>query len=250
MPFGMMNSGAILSYAMKVLMRWTDQMVDNLDDIMVHTPTWENPVRILRKLFGQLQQANFTVRPTNACLGHGRSSSLVLGDGAISLQDPNVAKARAAPRLKTKMELRAFLGLVGYFKEFILSYAGISALLSDLLRKGQPNAVTWYDAQERAYHSFKMAVKCRSVLLPPDMDSKFVLRTDASDRGLGPSLMQRNQSKLFSVDCTSKRLSDRERKYSVIEKEALAIVWKLKNLHFVFTLKSLSCQQIIAPCSI
>ncbi|GFO15114.1 Ty3/gypsy family of RNAse hi in long-term repeat domain-containing protein [Plakobranchus ocellatus] len=57
------------------------------------------------------------------------------------------------------------------------------------------------------------------------MDFKFVPRTDASDRGLtlSAALMPRSQGKLFPVAYASKRLSDRERKYSVIEREPLAI---------------------------
>ncbi|GFO06581.1 Pol polyprotein [Plakobranchus ocellatus] len=61
-----------------------------------------------------------------------------LGRGAIGLQDENVEKVRNAPRPKTKREVRAFLGLVGYYKEFVPNFAAISAPLSDLVHKGKP----------------------------------------------------------------------------------------------------------------
>ncbi|GFO13784.1 Pol polyprotein [Plakobranchus ocellatus] len=80
-----------------------------------------------------------------------------LGRGAIGLQDENVEKVRNAPRPKTKREVRAFLGLVGYYKEFVPNLAAVSAPLSDLERKGQPNVVNWGDSQERAYNSLKVA---------------------------------------------------------------------------------------------
>ncbi|GFN91851.1 Pol polyprotein [Plakobranchus ocellatus] len=75
-----------------------------------------------------------------------------LGRGAIGLQDENVEKVRNAPRPRTKREVRAFLGLVGYYKEFVPNFAAVSAPLSDLVRKGQPNIVNWGDSQERAYN--------------------------------------------------------------------------------------------------
>ncbi|GFO19359.1 thioredoxin [Plakobranchus ocellatus] len=80
-----------------------------------------------------------------------------LGRGAIGLQDENVEKVRNAPRPKTKRDVRAFLGLVGYYKEFVPNFAAVSAPLSDLVRKGQPNIGNWGDSRERAYNSFSLA---------------------------------------------------------------------------------------------
>ncbi|GFO02230.1 Zinc finger protein [Plakobranchus ocellatus] len=170
-------------------------------------------------------------------LGHS------LGRGAIGLQDENVEKVWDAPRPKTKREVRAFLGLIGYYKEFVPNFAAVSAPLSDLVRKGQPNVVNWDDSQERAYNSLKVAVTSKPVLQLPDVNKKFVLRTDASDRGLGAALMQENEGTLFPVAYASKKLTDRERKYSVTEIEALAIVWGVKKFSLylygtVFTLQT------------
>ncbi|GFR68167.1 zinc finger protein [Elysia marginata] len=61
------------------------------------------------------------------------------------------------------------------------------------------------------------------------MDKRFILRTDASGRGLGAALMQESDGMLYPVAYASKKLTDRERKYSVIEREALAIVWGVKK---------------------
>ncbi|GFR61334.1 Pol polyprotein [Elysia marginata] len=95
----------------------------------------------------------------------------------ISLQDENVEKIRNAPRPKTKKEVRAFLRLVGYYKEFVPDFAAISAPLSYLVRKGQPNTVNWADSQEKAYNSLKFAVTSKPVLQLPDINKRFILRT-------------------------------------------------------------------------
>ncbi|GFR58487.1 zinc finger protein [Elysia marginata] len=152
-----------------------------------------------------------------------------LGQGTISLQDENVEKVRNAPRPKTKKEVRAFFGLFGYYKDFVPNFAAISAPLSDLVRKGQPNTVNWSDSQEKAYNSLKFAVTSKPVLQLPDINKRFILRTDASGRGLGAALMQESDDMLFPVAYASKKLTDREQKYSVIEREALAIVWGVKK---------------------
>ncbi|GFO35687.1 Zinc finger protein [Plakobranchus ocellatus] len=151
MPFGMMNSGATLTRAVKKLLCGMDNVVDYIDDLLIDTETWEAHVKTLSELFKRLQVANFTVRPVNCLLGSRTVDFLEnsLGRGAIGLQDENVEKVRNAARPKTKREVRAFLGLVGYYKEFVPNFAAVSAPLSDLVRKGQPNIVNWGDSQER-----------------------------------------------------------------------------------------------------
>ncbi|GFO19508.1 Zinc finger protein [Plakobranchus ocellatus] len=243
MPFGMMNSRATLTRAVKKLLCGMDNVVDYVDyvdDLLIHTETWEAHMKTLSELFKRLQEANFTVRPVKCLLGSRTVDFLghSLGRGAIGLQDENVEKVRNATRPKTKREVRAFLGLVGYYKEFVPNFTAVSAPLSDLVRKGQPNVVIWGDSQKRAYNSLKVALTSK-----PDVNKKFVLRTDASDRGLGAALMQENGSTLFPVAYASKKLTHRERKYSVTEREALAIVWGVKKFSLylygtVFTLQT------------
>ncbi|GFN96039.1 Pol polyprotein [Plakobranchus ocellatus] len=199
----MMNSGATLTCAVKKLLCGMDNVVDYIDDLLIHTETWET----LSELFKRLQEANFTVRPVKCLLGSRTVDFLghSLGRGAIGLQDKNVEKVRNAPRPKTKREVRAFLGLVRYYKEFVPNFAAVSAPLSDLVRKGQPNIVNWDDSQERAYNSLKVAVTSKPVLQLPDVNKRFVLRTDTSDRGLGAALMQENEvwsmRRRFSAIC-------------------------------------------------
>ncbi|GFO29996.1 hypothetical protein PoB_005650100 [Plakobranchus ocellatus] len=244
MPFGMMNSGATLTRAVKKLLCGMDNVVDYIDDLLIHTKTWEAHVKTQSELFKRLQEANFTVRPLKCLLGSRTVDFLghSLRRGSIGLKDENVEKVRNAPRPKTKREVRAFLGLLGYYKESVPNFAAVSAPLSDLVRKGQPNVVIWGDSQERAYNLLKVAVTSKPVLQLPDINKKFVLRTDASDRGLGAALMQDNEGTLFPVDYASKELTDRERKYSVTEREALVIVWGVKKFSLylyrtVFTLQ-------------
>ncbi|GFN94316.1 Zinc finger protein [Plakobranchus ocellatus] len=113
-------------------------------------------------------------KKVSAWVKDNRLPSYWVGSEAIGLQVENVEEGPGAPR-----SVRIFLILIGYNEGFILNYAQISAPSSDLVRKGQPNPVTWGDAQERAYQ----AATSRSVLHLTDIDFKFVLRKIASDRG-------------------------------------------------------------------
>ncbi|GFO02099.1 Zinc finger protein [Plakobranchus ocellatus] len=116
MPFGMMNSGATLTRAVKKLLCEMHNVIDYIDDLLIHTETWEPHVKTLSELFKRLQEANFTVRPVKCLLGSRTVDFLghSLGRGAIGLLDENLEKVRNAPRSKTKREVRAVLILVCY----------------------------------------------------------------------------------------------------------------------------------------
>lgn len=43
----------------------------------------------------------------------------------------------------TKKQVRAFLGLAGYYRCFIPNFSSTAVPLSDLTRKGQPEKVRW-----------------------------------------------------------------------------------------------------------
>ena len=231
MPFGMMNSGSTLTRAVRKLLDGMDNVISYVDDILVHTETWQEHRGVLAELFRRMDAANITARPTKCVIGAAEVEFVGhwLGRGAVSVQDDNVEKIRSAPKPKTKKEVRSFLGLVGYYHDFIPNFAAIAAPLSDLTKKGQPNHVRWGEPQEKAYDSLKQAIICKPILQLPDLSKGFVLRTDASDVGIGAALLQEVGEKFFPVAFASKKLLPREQRYSAIEKECLAIVWAVKK---------------------
>ncbi|KAL9963057.1 hypothetical protein ACROYT_G032222 [Oculina patagonica] len=233
MPFGMVNSAATLKRAMKRLLKDLPNVEFYWDDILVHTRTWEEHLEALRELFKRLLQFGMTVRPSKCIFGVDSVEFLghQLQCGLVGLHEDNVAKIRDAPRPSTKKQIRSFMGLAGYYRDFIPNFAAVVAPLSDLTRKGQPNRVEWGEAQERAYQSVKAHLTSTPILHLPDPSKTYYLRTDASDNGIGAVLMQEHEGKLFPVCYASKKLSNAERNYSTIEKECLAIVWGIKRFH-------------------
>ena len=88
--------------------------------------------------------------------------------------------------------------------------------------------IKWGEMQEEAFTTLKRLLVAEPVLRLPDMSKPFVFRTDASDVGIGAVLLQQHEGKVFPVAYASKKLLPRERNYSIMEKECLAVVWAVK----------------------
>ena len=103
--------------------------------------------------------------------------------------------------------------------------------LTDLTRSRAPNRVEWGDKQETAFTKVKDVLSKEPILKLPDLDKEFILQTDASDVGIGACLLQQHEGVKHPVLYASKTLLGRERNYTVGEREALAIVWAVQEMH-------------------
>ena len=252
MPFGMKNSGATLMRGQRMLISDLENVDSYIDDLIVFTEDWDTHIRVLDELMNRLQQANLIARPTK-CVFAAKSVEFFghqVGFDWITVNDDNLEKIRMAQRPTTKKEVRSFLGLVNYYRAHILLCAAISAPLSDHTRKGQPNKVQWGEAQERAFLTLQKRLLKKPILQLPDHQKPFILRTDTSNNcGLGASLMQEHDDKLYPVAYASKKLSSTECKYSTLERECLAIVWRMTKFRLYLAGKPFILQTDHKPLS-
>ena len=106
------------------------------------------------------------------------------------------------------------------------NFSSLIAPLADLTKKDKPNKVRWNEECQKSLDSVKRLLSSSPVVLLPNFSKQFILRTDASSRGLGAVLMQTGEDgELHPVLYASRKLLDRETRYSTIERECLALVW-------------------------
>ena len=63
----------------------------------------------------------------------------------------------------------------------------------------------------------------------PNVDEKFILRTDASDFGLGATSLQHRHGRIYPVPYASRKLLYREIRYTAMDRECFRIVWGIKK---------------------
>ena len=227
MPFGLCGAPATFQRMMDTVLHGLEQFsAAYLDDIVIYSNTWNEHLQHIQAVFKRLRHAGLTAKPAKCQFGMAQCSYLghVVGNGRVCPEDAKVTAVKEFPKPKTKRQVRAFLGLTGYYRRFIKDFASTATPLTDLTRKSAPSQLKWTEECEQAFHKLRDALCKEPVLRGPDFNRQFVLQTDASNRGVGAVLSQRDDDGTDRpVAYYSKKLLPREEKYSTIEKECLAI---------------------------
>ena len=146
----------------------------------------------------------------------------------------DIEKVTAVAKYKypeNRTELRAFLGLAMYYRQFIKDFAIITAPLNKLLCKNEPFRMGM--PQLYAMLEIKFLLSTEPVLATPDWTKMFTLYTDASARGLGAVLSQQdNQGRERVILYQSRAMNKTESNYGPTKLKYLAVVWAVKKLRY------------------
>ena len=126
-------------------------------------------------------------------------------------QEGKVATIRDWPQPGTKKQVKAFLGLVGYYQRFIPGFATLASPMNDLTRKALPDRITWSEAADWAFRTLREALCSETVLITPDLNLPMTVHTDASEVGLGVVLSQIRAGEEHPITFISRKLLPNER---------------------------------------
>ena len=125
-------------------------------------------------------------------------------------------------------DLRRFMGMVNQMGKFSPNIAEIGKPLRELL--SSKRAWLWGPEQERAFKELKQELTRPTVLALYDPTAMSKVSADASSFGLGAVFLQKNRKDEWRpVAFASRSLSETERRYAQIEKEALAVTWSCEK---------------------
>jgi len=136
------------------------------------------------------------------------------------------AVARLA-RPSSVPEVRQFIGLAGYYRQFVRNFAEIAQPLTALTRKSA--RFVWSDDCESAFVELKRRLAAPPVLVFPDYARPFTLATDASKTAVGAILSQPYPDGERPVSFFSRQLRPAETRYFISELEALAVVQAIRH---------------------
>nr|GFC75456.1 putative reverse transcriptase domain-containing protein [Tanacetum cinerariifolium] len=123
---------------------------------------------------------------------------------------------------KSPTEIHKFLGLAGYYRRFIEGFSKIAKPMTKLTQKKVK--FEWGDKQEAAFQLLKQKLCSALILVLPEGSEDFIVCCDASNKGLGAVLMQREEV----ISYASRQLKIHEKNYTTHDLELGAVVFALK----------------------
>uniref|UniRef100_K7G546 ribonuclease H n=1 Tax=Pelodiscus sinensis TaxID=13735 RepID=K7G546_PELSI len=235
LPFGLHGAPATFQRLMDKLLRpHAKYAAAYLDDVVVHSPNWDTHIEKVEAVLETLRRAGLTANPAKCTIGLAEAKYLgyIVGRGVVRPQLNKVDAIQNWPRPTRKKQVRAFLGLVGYYRRFIPNFASRACPLTNLTRARGPDIVKWTMETEEAFKDLKNALCGNPVLIAPDFKKEFILQTDASEVGLGAVLSQMVGEEEHPILYLSRKLLPREQNYAVVERECLAVKWAMESLRY------------------
>ena len=232
MPFGLCNAPATFERLMEQVLVGlpTSTALVYLDDILIPGRSFSQQISNLREVFGRLRNAKLKLSPKKCVLFRREVKYLghMVSEQGISPDPGKVEAVKSWPRPTTPTEVKSFVGLCSYYRQFVPSFADVAQPLYQC-------AITpfqWTPEAEDAFQKLKVAMTEPPVLVYPEPHGLFILDADASNTGVGAVLSQQlpdNQEKVVAY--YSRVLSASERRYCVTRRELLAVVKAVKHFH-------------------
>ncbi|GKB31194.1 putative reverse transcriptase domain-containing protein [Tanacetum coccineum] len=142
----------------------------------------------------------------------------------------DTVRVHASP--KTLTEFWQFLGLAGCYQRFIKGFSKISKPMTKLTQKKVK--FVWGDKQEATFLILKQNLYSVPILALPEGSKDFIAYCDASIKGLGIVLMQRENVIAYAL----RQLNIHEKNYTTRDVELRAVVFALKILrHYLYGTK-------------
>ena len=217
LPFGIATAPAHFQRVMESLLKDLPYVSIYLDDILVTGRTQAEHLRNLDEVLTRLNEAGMRLKKDKCVfmmsaveyLGHR-----ITKDG-LQPTESKVEAITKAPTPRSVTELKAFLGLVNYYGKFLSNLSTTVAPLHKLLVKG--TQWKWGEQQQQAFKIVK---------------AQLALSCDASPYGVGAVLAHRFEDGTERpIAYVSRSLAPAERRYSHLDKEALAIIFGLQKFH-------------------
>ena len=234
MPFGLTNAPSIFSELMSKVVGDLPFVIAYLDDLIIFSETEQEHFEHLQQVFNRLREAKLKLK--RAKCEFFREKINYLGH-TIDKQGvrPDEDKVRAIKQLPAPTDVtgvRSFIGMTSFYRSFIPNFSEIALPLTKLTKKNM--SFSWDASCEKAFNTLKEQLVSPQVLSFPDLGKPFILYTDASGYCIGALLAQVFDDGEKPIQYLSHQLSDTQKRWPVIEREAYAIVYAIQKFrHFL-----------------
>ena len=234
MPFGLCN--APLTFQ-RLMLNFLGELnltycLIYLDDVIVFSRTEEEHLERMRVVFDRLCEHGLKLKPSKCDVFKTEINYLAhhVSKKGVHPSKKNLEAIAECPPPDTYTKVKSFVGLVGHYRCFIKGFANIATPLYDLTsgeNKDKKSEHLDLPLEARkAFDRIKAACLQAPILFFPDFSKPFLLETDASGKGLGTVLSQKQSNgRYHPIAYASRIMNETEQWYHSNKQEFLALKW-------------------------
>ena len=234
LPFGLSVAPAIFTRVMQEVLKpllrlgWCKNY---LDDVIIFAKDFETLITRLDSTFKRMLEMGLKLNVSKCHFAQRKIKFLghYVSEKGIEVNPENIAAIKRMNPPRSTKEVRQFIGMCSFYRKYIHNFSKIASPLTALQSKKVP--FSWNNECQQAFEELKNRLSNTPVLTKVDLAKEFELHTDASPDHVGAVLMQLEKDGYKPLGYFSKKLNKCEKKYSVTDKEALAVVKSCRFFH-------------------
>ena len=225
LPFGIASAPELFQRRISTVLQGLDGVLCHMGDVLIFGATQAEHDHHLTAALSRLEEAGVTLNPSKCKFGCSCVSFLghIVDKSGIRADPSKTSAILQMEPPKNVPELRRFLGMANQLGKFSPHLAEISQPLRELLSTRR--SWTWGPDQQAAFTQVQKELSQPTVLALYDPKAPTKVSADASSFGLGAVLLQQFDDQWKPVAYASRSMTETERRYAQIEKEALAATW-------------------------
>ena len=179
-PFGLAQAPVYFQRLVNEVLSGLTFAFGYLDDILVYSPDIETHLEYLISLLEKLKEADLKLKEVkcNFLKKHIQYLGHIVSEEGITHLPEKLESIQKILAPKTPMEVKQFLGLIGYYRKFVPRFSDLAQLLNALTRKNI--AFKWTPICQESFKLLKTSLMTEPILTYPDPNLPYVLFNDAS----------------------------------------------------------------------
>ena len=230
MPFGLTQAPGHFQRVMNKIFGDLPYVFVYIDDLLIFSENKEQHMRHIKEVFDRIESAGLHVKSQKCSFGVAEVSYLghVFSNGKYHYNKKTKHLFSEYPLPVTVKDLETFIGTANYYRKFVPNFSTLLKPLYDFKGEATSQLLTslsWNTSLINSFNEVCNAIINATPLKLPDRNQQFTLQSDASDYGIGVTLLQNG----IPISYASRLLKKAELRYSTYEKELLAVIFGCKT---------------------